>query len=202
MVRRHPAPGARSIAAPEYPLLVNLRDDIPITGQQGFGRAHFGTQRQLALREPVGSVFFELFDTATHFCATAARAERALVHLASGTEVSDARILGRAERTGVKAVATADTQILRVQHHAFLGGKDAAHRAHGGTWRVGAMHAGHRDRALARQAVIERHYPAPIDAPRHLVLVLACRNARVAIDAAICVAKKFHSRHGLYPARI
>src|SRR5581483_1015289 len=35
-----PAPGAGAITALGHPLLVNLRDDLAIAGQQRFGRAH------------------------------------------------------------------------------------------------------------------------------------------------------------------
>src|SRR5262249_47691296 len=97
---------------------------------------------------------------------------------------------------GVEAVPTADAQVLGVQHHAVVGGVDAAHRADRLAWRVGAVHAGHGDRALARLAVIDGHHPAPVDAPRHLVLVLAGGDAGVALDAAVGVAQEFHTGHG------
>src|SRR5271154_5768812 len=88
VVGRHPAPGAGSVTTAKHALLINLRDDVAVTGQQRFGRAHFGAQGQLALREPVGAIFLELLDAAARFCAAAARAESAFVHFAPGTEVS------------------------------------------------------------------------------------------------------------------
>ena len=53
------------------------------------------------------------------------------------------------------------------------------------------MHAGHRDRALAGTAVIDGDDAPAVDAPRHLVLVLAGGDAGVALDAAVCVAEEF-----------
>src|ERR1700723_623740 len=203
VIGRHPAPSAGSVAAPEHPLLVDLGDDIAVAGQQRFGRAHFGAERQLSLREPVGAVLLEFLGAAAYFRPAAARAESTFIHFAARAEVADVRILRRAEWACIETVTTTDAQILRMQHHPFFGGKDAGHRADRGARRVGAMHAGHRDRALPRQTVIKRHHPAPIDAPGHLILVLARGDARVAVDAAVGVAKKLHSRHSFpYPARI
>jgi hypothetical protein len=82
-----------------------------------------------------------------------------------------------------------------VQHDGIGRGVEAVHRAHGGAGRVGAMHAGHRDRALARLAVIDSDDTPPVDAPRHLVFVLAGGDAGIAFDATIGVAEKFHSCH-------
>src|SRR5207302_10849891 len=119
----------------------------------------------------------------------------ALVHFAARSEVAELGILRSAERAGVEAVAAADAQILRVKHHAIVGGKDAAHRTDRRAGRVGAVHARHGHRALARFAGIDGDDAPAIDAPRHLVLVLARGDAGIALDAAIGVAKKFHPRH-------
>src|SRR5581483_11688354 len=120
---------------------------------------------------------------------------RALVHLAARTEVADLRILRRAEWTGVEAIAAADADILGMQHHRVGGGVERIHRAHRRAGRVGAVHAGHGDRALAGLAVIDGDDAAAIDAPRHLVLVLAGGDAGVAFDATVGVAEKFHPSH-------
>src|SRR5215472_18154817 len=40
-IGRLPAPGARTIAAPRYPLLVDLSDHLAVAGKERFGRAHF-----------------------------------------------------------------------------------------------------------------------------------------------------------------
>src|SRR5207237_263821 len=72
---------------------------------------------------------------------------------------------------------------------------EAVDRAYRGAGRVGAVHAGHRDRALAGFAVVDRDDAAAVDAPRHLVLVLAGRDAGVALDAAVGIAEEFHPRH-------
>src|ERR1700759_4806591 len=58
VIGRFPAPGAGPIAACVDPLFVDLRDDVAVAGQQGFGRAHLGTHGQLAFAEAVRSVFF------------------------------------------------------------------------------------------------------------------------------------------------
>src|SRR5204862_1165813 len=124
-----------------------------------------------------------------------------LVHLAARPEVADLGILRRAERARVEAVAAADAQILRVQHDGVGRRIEAVHRAHGGAGRVGAVHAGHRDRALAGFAVIDGDDASAVDAPRHLVLVLAGSDAGVAFDAAVGVAEKFHPSHGRFSLR-
>src|SRR6202020_3269107 len=89
VIGRHPAPGAGSVAAPQHPLLVNLRDDIAVAGQQRFGRAHFRTQRELSLREPVGAVLLIFFSAARCLRPAAARAERTFVHFSAGAEMAD-----------------------------------------------------------------------------------------------------------------
>ena len=50
-------------------------------------------------------------------------------------------------------------------------------------------------RFLARHAVVERDHAAAVHAPGHFVLVLAGRDAAVALDAALRVADEFHSCH-------
>jgi hypothetical protein len=57
------------------------------------------------------------------------------------------------------------------------------------------MHASHRDRALARLAIIDSDDAPPVDTPRHFILVLARGHAGVAVNASVSVAKKLHSRH-------
>src|SRR5260221_14574586 len=82
-----------------------------------------------------------------------------------------------------------------MEHHAVRRDLKATHRAHRGARGVGAVHAGHRDRALAGLPVIDRDDAAAVDAPRHFVLVLAGGDAGVALDAAGGVAEKFHPGH-------
>src|SRR3546814_7708629 len=53
-------------------------------------------------------------------------------------------------------------------------------RADRRAWRISAVHAGHRDGALARLAVVEGDDPAPMNAPGNVVLVLAGRRAGIA----------------------
>src|SRR6185437_11110949 len=97
--------------------------------------------------------------------------------------------------TGVEAVAAADALVLGVQHHAIVGGVDAVDRADRHAGRVGAMHAGHGYRAFARQPVIDGHHATPVDAPGHLMLVLAGGDAGIAFDAALGIAEKLHPCH-------
>src|SRR5882757_588282 len=82
-----------------------------------------------------------------------------------------------------------------MKHHAVRRDLKATHRAHRCARGIGAMHAGHRNRALAGLTVIDGDDAAPVDAPRYFILVLAGGNAGVAFDATIGVTKKFHSRH-------
>src|SRR5207302_10563818 len=168
-------------AAFDHPVLVDLGDDLAIAGQQRLGRAHLGAQRQLAFGEPVGPVFCEFGLGAVRF--RPAGAVSALVHLAARAEIPDPGILRRAERAGVEAIAAADAEVLGVQHHAVGGGVEAVHRADRGAGRVGAVHAGHRNRTFARFAVVDRDHATAVDAPRHIVLVLAGGDAGVALDA-------------------
>src|SRR5260221_11524713 len=192
----YPAPGAGAVAALDHALLVDLGDDLAVTRKQRFGRAHFGAQRQLAFAEAVRAVFLVFLDAARGFRAATASAIGALVHLAARAEIAELRILRRAERACVEAVAAADVQILRMEYDAVIGRENASHRADRRAGSVGAVHAGHGDRALAWLAVIDGDDAPSIDAPRHLVLVLAGGDAGVALDAAVGVAEKFHPRHG------
>ena len=125
----------------------------------------------------------------------AAGAEGALVHLAARAEIAGLRILRRAEGAGVEAIAAADAQVLGVQDHAVVGLVEAVHRADRHAGRVRAVHAGDRDRPLARLAVIDGDDPPAVDAPGHLVLVLAGGDAGVAFDAALGVAEELRSCH-------
>src|SRR6185503_121800 len=109
-----PAPGAGTIAALDHAFLVDLGDDLAVTGEQRLGRAHLGAHRQLAFGEAVGAVFLVFLLRAVEL--RAAGAEGAFVHLAARAEVADLRILRGAERTGVEAVAAADADVLVVQH--------------------------------------------------------------------------------------
>src|SRR5262249_53577204 len=152
-IRHLPAPGAGAVATLGDAILVDLRDDLAVAGEQRLGRAHLGTERQFAFRQPIGAVFHELRLAAVRL--RAAGAIGALVHLAARAEVADLGILRCAEWAGVEAIATADAEILGVQHHRVGGGVEAVDRAHRRARRVGAVHAGHRDRALARLAVID-----------------------------------------------
>src|SRR5262249_25989742 len=61
--------------------------------------------------------------------------------------------------------------------------------------RVGAVHAGHGDRALARLAVVDGDDAPAVDAPGHFVLVLAGSEASAALDATVGVAEQFHASH-------
>src|SRR6266481_1560577 len=117
----HPAPGAGAVAALDHALLVDLGDDHAVTRKQRFGRAHFGAQRQLAFADAVRAVFLVFLDAARGFRAATASAIGALVHLAARAEIAELRILRRAERACVEAVAAADAQILRMQHDAVIG---------------------------------------------------------------------------------
>src|SRR6266446_2459330 len=193
MICRLPAPGTRAVTAFDDTLLINLRDDLAVASQQRLGRAHFRTQRQLAFGQAIGAVLLEFGLRAVRL--RPARAIRAFVHLAARTEVTDLRILRRAERAGVEAIAAADAQVLGVQHHPIGRGVEAVHRTHGRAGRVGAVHAGHSDRTLARLAVVDGDDAAAIDAPRHFMLVLAGGDAGVALDATVGVAEKFHPSH-------
>src|SRR5262245_33963038 len=192
-IGRLPTPGAGAVAALDHALLVDLRDDLAVAGQQRFGRAHLRAQRQLALRQAIGAVLLVLRQRAVRL--RSAGAIGAFVHFAARAEVADPRILRRAERTGVEAIAAADAEILGVQHHAVGSGVEAVHRADRLTGRVGAVHAGHGDRALAGLAVIDGDDAPPVDPPRHFVLVLAGGDASVALDATVGVAEKFHPSH-------
>ena len=82
-----------------------------------------------------------------------------------------------------------------VQLDAVIGVVEAVHGADGLTGRVRAVHASDRDRSLAGFAVIDGDHATSVDAPRHLVLVLARCDTGVALDAALGVTQELHSCH-------
>src|SRR5260370_606267 len=180
----------------EDALLVCLGDDFAVTHKQRLGRAHLRAERQLALEHTVGAVFTVFLAAAGNFIPTAASTIGALVHLAARAEVADLGILRRAKRACVEAVAAADAQILRMEYDAVIGRENAGHRANRRAGSVGAVHAGHGDRALTWLAVIDGDDAPSVDAPRHLVLVLAGGDAGAALHVAVGVAEKLHPRHG------
>src|SRR6202040_2327226 len=96
---------------------------------------------------------------------------------------------------GVEAITASDAEVLGVQHHRVGRGVEAVHRADRRTGRVGAVHAGHGDRALAGLAVIDGDDASAVDAPRPLVFVFTGRDAGVAFDATVGVAEEFHTCH-------
>src|SRR3546814_15343317 len=55
-------------------------------------------------------------------------AKSAFVHFPARAEIAGTRILRCSERAGVEAVAAADTEILRMQHHAVRRGVEAVDR--------------------------------------------------------------------------
>src|SRR5205814_4183930 len=97
-----PAPHARTITALHHALLVDFCNDRAIACEQRLGRAHLGTNRQLALGETVGAVLGVFGGCGV--CLRSARAIGELVHLAARSEVSDFRILRRPEWTRIEAV--------------------------------------------------------------------------------------------------
>src|SRR5262245_59828367 len=103
----HPTPRARTVAALDHALLVDLGDDLAVAGEQRLGRAHLRAQRQLALQHAVGAVFPVFLDAAGNLRPAAAGAIGAFVHLAARTEVAELGILRRAERASVEAVTAA-----------------------------------------------------------------------------------------------
>src|SRR3982074_279732 len=88
-----------------------------------------------------------------------------------------------------------------MEDDAVIGRENARHRAARRARSVGAVHAGHRDRTLSWLAVIDGEDAPAVDAPRHLVLVLAGGDAGVAFDAAVGVAEKLHPGHGYASSR-
>src|SRR5262249_58264484 len=104
-------------------------------------------------------------------------------------------ILRGAEGTRVETIAATDAEIFRMQHDAVGRGVEAVHRADRRARRVGAVHAGHGHRTLARLAVIDGDDAPSVDAPGHFVLVLAGADAGIALNATVGVAEEFHSGH-------
>src|SRR5580704_6471445 len=194
-----PAPGAGAVTTRQYPLLVDLGDDLAVPGEQRFGRAHFRAQRQLSFEQPVGAVFLVFRAAAGDFRAATAGAKGAFVHLAARAEIADARILGRSKWAGVEAIAAADAQILGMEHDAVVARENTVHRTDRRAGRVSAVHAGHGHRALAGLAVVDGDDAPPVDAPGNLVLVLAGGDAGIAVDTAFGVTEKLHPSHGAPP---
>src|SRR5260370_37617033 len=113
-IGRFPAPHPRTVTALHHALLVDFSDDRAIAREQRLGRAHLGANRQLALGETVCAVFGVLRRSGV--CLRPARAIGALVHLAARPEVSNLRVLRRAERTCIKAVSPTDAKVLGLNH--------------------------------------------------------------------------------------
>src|SRR3954454_432641 len=59
-----PAPRPGPVAALHHTFFVNLGNDFAVAGEQRFGRAHFGAERQLALGEAVRSILLVFFPAA------------------------------------------------------------------------------------------------------------------------------------------
>src|ERR1700677_4071596 len=62
VISGRPAPGAGAVAALRDPIFIDLGDDFAIAGEQRFGGAHLGTQRQLSFEQPIGAVFLVFRD--------------------------------------------------------------------------------------------------------------------------------------------
>src|SRR3546814_9811107 len=69
-----------------------------------------------------------------------------------------------------------------MQHHPVAGLVEAVYRTDRHAGCVGAVHAGHRDRPFTGLAVVDGDDAAPVYAPGNLMLVLAGRDAGVALD--------------------
>src|SRR5258706_11956710 len=117
-VGHRPAPDLVTLAALHDARLVDRGDDRRVAREEGLGRAHLRARRQLALGDAVAPVLAELLDGVV--LLGAARAERALVHLAAQPEGAGLRELRRPERARVEAVAAADAQVLVVQDDLVL----------------------------------------------------------------------------------
>src|SRR5690554_5839690 len=108
-----PSPGAGTETTVHHALAIDVRHLVAVTGKQGFGRAHFRTDRQFTLCNTVAAVLGELGCGIVFF--RAACTERAFVHFAAAAKVARLRELGRTERAGVETIATTDTQVLGMQ---------------------------------------------------------------------------------------
>src|SRR3546814_11729303 len=60
LVGRSPAPGAGSEAAGDDTLAVDIGHHVAVAAEQGLGREHLRTERQLALGQAVAAVLLEL----------------------------------------------------------------------------------------------------------------------------------------------
>src|SRR5690625_1645364 len=189
-----PAPGAAAKAALDDTFAVDLADHLAIASKESPRRADLGTKRQLALGNSVGAIKAELLRRAVPF--RPARAIGTFVHDAARSELGCARVLGRPERAGIKAVAAAYAGLLIVEDHADIGLVDAICRADRDTGRICAVHATGGDGfLLARHPVIDGDDATPQHAPGDFVLVLADTGAGHAFDAALGVTEEFHPCH-------
>src|SRR3546814_17399261 len=113
LVGRAPAPGAGSEAAGDDALAIDVGYHVAVAAEQGLGRAHLRTERQLALGQTVAAVLLELGRRVLRF--RPAGPEGALVHLAAAAAVARLRVLrpparpsirSDARRVGKKGVST------------------------------------------------------------------------------------------------
>src|SRR6185312_1361190 len=178
-----PTPGAGPVAALRHALLVDLSNNVAVAGKQRLGRAHFRAQWQLAFGQPIGAVLLVFFLAVVGLRPTGA--EGAFVHLAARTKIANLWILRRAKRACVEAIAAADAKVLGVKHYGIRRRVETIYRTDSGARRIGAVHAGHGNRPLSGLSIIEGDHAAAVDAPWHLVLVLAGGDAGVAFDATV-----------------
>ena len=169
--------------------------DVAVAAEQRLGRAHLGAGRQLALGKPVAAVLLELGLAAVGLGA--AGAEGALVHLAAQAERAVAAGTA-ARRTGRRRSSSRSrcTRPCRAAPRLPRSGRSSRPGTPPCRARPSSACRRPRSTSLARHAVVERHHAAAVDAPWHVVLVLAGRDAAVALDAALGVAQEFHSGHG------
>ena len=191
-----PTPSARSEATGNDTFPIDRRHDITVTGEKCLGRAHFRTKRKLAFGETIPTVLRELLGGIIRLGATGT--EGTFVHLATRSEIARLRILRRTEGARIETITTTDAKVLRVKHHAIVVLVETIHWAYRHARRIGAVHAGDRNRAFARFTILDRHDAPAVYTPRNLVFVFAGCDASVALNATFGVTQKFHPCHALF----
>jgi len=184
-IRLVPAPGVCPGTALENTFSVHVGHHVSVPGKQRLGSTHGGTERHLALGDPVLPVEFLLFHAEGFFRATGA--EGAFVHGTAGTEYLTAWKLRRTERAGHETVATADTGILADEYYAVIALVNGIHWTHGNTGCIRTVHAGNRDRFLARFALVDGDYPAAVNPHRYVVALFAGYHATATVNTTFYV---------------
>jgi len=181
-----PAPGVYSGAPLKDPLAVDIRHHIGITGKQGLGCAHTGTEWDLAFGDAILAIQMFFLSGKGLFRPTCT--EGALVHGTAGAKHLAFGELGRPKRTGHETIPATDAGLFVHENDTVIPLINGIHRTDGKAWSIGAVHAGNGDGFLAGFPLIQGDHPAAVYTNRDMIAFLTGDYATAAIDTALRIA--------------